>query len=124
MLCSITEKFCTNPKQQTNRRILIANCGHGEKSNSKWIEKSRLSNQFDYTSSKAPDLCSMFKMLRKAARRREVACHTEPEVGRASKSFAFRQCLSKTSITIFIIPILQKISLLMFGVLPSQFCVL
>ena len=98
MLCSITEKFCTNPKQQTNRRILKANCGHGEKNNSKWIKKSRLSNQFDYTWRKSPDLCSMFKMLRKAAWRREVACHTEPEVGRALKSlsFAFRQCLSKT----------------------------
>ena len=53
-----------------------------EKKHSKWTEKSTsLSNQFYYTWRKAPDLCSMFKMLRQAARRREVACHTEPEGG-------------------------------------------
>ena len=82
MLCSITEKFCTIPNQQTNRRILKACKGIWKKKHSKWTEKSTsLSNQFEYTTRKAPHLCSMFKMLRQAVRRTEVACHTEPEGG-------------------------------------------
>ena len=60
MLCSITEKFCTIPNQQTNRRILKASCGG--KSERKWMEKSSLSKEYEYTLRKDPDLCIVFNV--------------------------------------------------------------